>query len=64
MLMLAEPVVAVVSAAIVLGQPITVAEVLGGAAILVAAALVQRPTPQDARPAIRPEPSAAVGSHE
>jgi drug/metabolite transporter (DMT)-like permease len=62
--MLAEPVVAVVSAAIVLGQPITAAEVLGGAAILVAAALVQRPTPGDTRPVTRPEPSAAVVSHE
>jgi drug/metabolite transporter (DMT)-like permease len=64
MLMLAEPVVAVVSAAVVLGQPITGAEVLGGAAILVAAALVQRPTPRDTRPVTRPEPSAAVVSHE
>jgi drug/metabolite transporter (DMT)-like permease len=43
MLMLAEPVVAVLSAAVVLGQPMTVAQVVGGGAILVAAAIVQRP---------------------
>jgi drug/metabolite transporter (DMT)-like permease len=45
--MLAEPVTAVVSAAIVLGQPVTPSQVLGGAAILVAAALVQRHVPGD-----------------
>jgi drug/metabolite transporter (DMT)-like permease len=64
MVMLAEPVVAVVAAAIVLGQPVTVTEVLGGSAILLAAALVQRPTPGDARPVTGPEPAAAVASHE
>lgn len=64
MLMLAEPVVAVVSAAVVLGQPITGAEVLGGAAILMAAALVQRPAGGDMRPVTQSEPSVAVGSHE
>jgi drug/metabolite transporter (DMT)-like permease len=45
--MLAEPVTAVVSAAIVLGQPVAPSQVLGGAAILVAAALVQRRVPGD-----------------
>ena len=64
MVMLAEPVVAVVAAAIVLGQPVTLPEVLGGGAILLAAALVQRPTLGDARPATGPEPAAAVASHE
>jgi drug/metabolite transporter (DMT)-like permease len=64
MLMLAEPVVAVVSAAVVLGQPITGAELLGGAAILLAAALVQRPTGGAARRATQAEPSAALSSHE
>jgi drug/metabolite transporter (DMT)-like permease len=64
MVMLAEPVVAVVAAAIVLGQPVTVTEVLGGSAILMAAALVQRPTLGDTRPLGGPEPAAAVASHE
>jgi drug/metabolite transporter (DMT)-like permease len=64
MVMLAEPVVAVVAAAIVLGQPLTLPEVLGGGAILAAAALVQRPTIGDARPRSGPEPAAAVASHE
>jgi drug/metabolite transporter, DME family len=41
--MLAEPVVGVAVAAVVLGQPLTAAEVVGGLAILLAAAVVQRP---------------------
>lgn len=41
--MLAEPVVGVAVAAAVLGQPLTVAEVIGGLAILLAAGVVQRP---------------------
>ena len=64
MVMLAEPVVAVVSAAIVLGQPVTLPEVLGGGAILLAAALVQRPPLVDSRSMTRPEPTAVLGSHE
>jgi drug/metabolite transporter (DMT)-like permease len=64
MVMLAEPVVAVVAAAFVLGQPVTLSEVLGGAAILLAAALVQRPTVGDARRLGGGEPAAAVASHE
>ena len=64
MVMLAEPVVAVVAAAIVLDQPVTFTEVVGGGAILLAAALVQRPTSGDARPLGGPEPAAAVASHE
>lgn len=42
-IMLAEPVVGVAVAAVVLGQPLSSAEVVGGLAILVAAAVVQRP---------------------
>jgi len=42
---LIEPVTGVVVAALVLGQTMSAAEVLGGAAILVAAAIVQRPDP-------------------
>jgi drug/metabolite transporter (DMT)-like permease len=64
MVMLAEPVVAVVSAAIVLGQPLTLPEVLGGGAILLAAALVQRPPLADSRSTARREPTAVIGSHE
>ena len=64
MVMLAEPVVAVVAAALVLGQPVTVAEVVGGGAILLAAALVQRPTIGDAQPVRGSEPAAAVAAHE
>jgi drug/metabolite transporter (DMT)-like permease len=64
MVMLAEPVVAVVAAALVLGQPVTIAEVLGGGAILLAAALVQRPTIGDAQPLRGSEPAAAVAAHE
>jgi drug/metabolite transporter (DMT)-like permease len=64
MVMLAEPVVAVVAAALVLGQPVTVPEMLGGGAILLAAALVQRPPLADRQSADRPEPSAVIGSHE
>ena len=45
--MLSEPVMAVVFAAIALGEPITVPQIIGGAAILLGAALVQRPTPMD-----------------
>jgi DME family drug/metabolite transporter len=60
--MLAEPVTAVVSAAIVLGQPVTATQVVGGAAILLAAALVQRPVPGET-PTVRPAaPTAARGS--
>lgn len=40
---LCEPVTGVVVAALVLGQTLTLAEVVGGTAILVAAAVVQRP---------------------
>jgi drug/metabolite transporter (DMT)-like permease len=64
MVMLAEPVVAVVSAAIVLGQPVTLPEVLGGGAILLAAALVQRPPLADSRSTARPEAATVIGSHE
>jgi drug/metabolite transporter (DMT)-like permease len=64
MVMLAEPVVAVVSAAIVLGQPLTLPEVLGGGAILLAAALVQRPPLADSRSTTRRETTAVIGSHE
>jgi DME family drug/metabolite transporter len=46
---LIEPVTGVVMAAIVLGQTLSAAEVLGGAAILVAAAVVQRPDRSAAR---------------
>jgi drug/metabolite transporter (DMT)-like permease len=42
--LLTEPVVAVVVAALVLGQRLTVAELAGGAAILVAVVLAQRPS--------------------
>jgi drug/metabolite transporter (DMT)-like permease len=42
--LLMEPVVAVVVAAIALGQRLTVSELVGGAAILVAVVLAQRPT--------------------
>jgi drug/metabolite transporter (DMT)-like permease len=42
--LLTEPVVAVVVAAVVLGQQLTAPELLGGAAILVAVVLAQRPT--------------------
>ena len=42
-LMLAEPVTGVVLAALVLGQPFGIPEILGGAAILAGAALAQRP---------------------
>jgi drug/metabolite transporter (DMT)-like permease len=41
--MLMEPVVAVVVAAAVLGQTLTMLELLGGMAILAAVVLVQRP---------------------
>jgi drug/metabolite transporter (DMT)-like permease len=64
MVMLVEPVVAVVAAALVLGQPVTIIEVLGGGAILLAAALAQRPTVGDARSLNGPEPAAAIASHE
>lgn len=64
MVMLAEPVVAVATAAVVLGQPVTLPEVLGGTAILVAAALVQRPTQPAVPPLARAEPATIVGSHE
>lgn len=47
--MLSEPVMAVVFAAVALGEPITVPQVIGGAAILFGAALVQRPSPWDRR---------------
>ncbi len=63
LVMLAEPVAAVVCAAIVLGQPVTPLELVGGAAILLAAALVQRPSAGDVvlrSDATRP----AIGSHE
>jgi len=63
MVMLAEPVVAVVSAAIVLGQPVTLPEVLGGGAILLAAALVQRPPLADRRTALS-QAATVIGSHE
>jgi drug/metabolite transporter (DMT)-like permease len=43
LVMLMEPVVAVVLASALLGQALTPAEVVGGAAILVAAVVVQRP---------------------
>ncbi len=43
--LLMEPVVAVVVAAVVLGQRLTVAEMAGGCAILVAVVLAQRPAP-------------------
>jgi drug/metabolite transporter (DMT)-like permease len=46
---LIEPVTGVVVAAVVLGQTLSAAEVLGGAAILVAAAVVQRPDRSAAR---------------
>ena len=45
-LMLMEPVVAVVVAALVLGQTLTPLELLGGAAILGAVLIVQRPDPR------------------
>jgi DME family drug/metabolite transporter len=44
-LMLMEPVVAVVVAALALGQGMTAPELLGGAAILLAVLIVQRPDP-------------------
>ena len=43
--LLIEPVVAVVVAALVLGQRLTAAELAGGAAILVAVVLAQLPAP-------------------
>jgi len=43
LVMLMEPVVAVVLASAILGQGLTLAEVVGGTAILVAAVVVQRP---------------------
>jgi drug/metabolite transporter (DMT)-like permease len=46
--MLSEPVMAVAFAAIALGQEVVPAEIVGGAAILVGAALVQRPSRHDA----------------
>jgi drug/metabolite transporter (DMT)-like permease len=49
MVMLAEPVVAVVLAGVVLGQEVTPLQLAGGTAILVAAALAQRPVAMDAR---------------
>jgi drug/metabolite transporter (DMT)-like permease len=55
--MLAEPVVGVAVAAIVLGQPLTASEIVGGLAILVAAALVQRPVIMGAGAATAPEPA-------
>lgn len=45
--MLAEPVMAAAFAAIALGQEVTAAEIIGAAAILVGAALVQRPSKRD-----------------
>jgi drug/metabolite transporter, DME family len=45
--MLSEPVMAVAFAAIALGQEVVPAEIVGGAAILVGAALVQRPSRHD-----------------
>ena len=44
--LLTEPVVAVVVAALVLGQQLTAAELVGGAAILVAVVLAQLPAAQ------------------
>lgn len=64
MIMLAEPVVAVVSAALVLGQPMTVSQLVGGSAILLAAALVQRPVSGDVSPPALAEPATVVGPHE
>ena len=55
---------AVVSAAIILGQPATLPEVIGGAAILAAAAIVQRPAQAAARSPARAEPATVIGSHE
>jgi drug/metabolite transporter (DMT)-like permease len=57
-LMLGEPMVGALAAALVLGQRLTPAAVAGGAAILVAAALVQRPSmttspARHVRPAVR-----------
>jgi drug/metabolite transporter (DMT)-like permease len=48
--MLVEPVVAVVVAAVALGQRLTAIELAGGAAILVAVVLVQRPSGAPATP--------------
>lgn len=45
--MLSEPVMAALFAALVLSEPITGPQVVGGIAILVGAALVQRPSPDD-----------------
>jgi drug/metabolite transporter, DME family len=53
-LMLMEPVVAVVVAAVALGQGMTVLELLGGAAILVAVLIVQRPDPAADRTSLAP----------
>ena len=64
MIMLAEPVVAVVSAALVLGQPMTVLQLAGGSAILLAAALVQRPVSGDVPSPTPAEPATVVGPHE
>ncbi len=57
-LMLAEPLFGVVLAAVFLGQGITPAEVAGGALVLLAALLVQRPAPG---PAIRTGAQEATG---
>ena len=53
-LMLMEPVVAVVVAAVALGQGMTVPELLGGAAILAAVLIVQRPDPAADRTRLAP----------
>jgi drug/metabolite transporter (DMT)-like permease len=53
-LMLTEPVVAVVVAAAVLGQTLSFLELLGGAAILAAVLIVQRPDPAADRTSLAP----------
>ena len=62
--MLSEPVMAVAFAALALGQEVTVAEVLGGAAILLGAALVQRSSKRDVAVTGPPGAEGAWASHE
>ena len=54
--MLAEPVVGVVLAALLLAEAITPLQALGGGTILVAALLVQRDPTPEVLPAVTPVP--------
>ncbi len=62
--MLSEPVMAAAFAAVALGQEITLIQIIGGAAILLCAALVQRPSPHDRAAATTAHVEAAWASRE